>query len=74
MAAAVVVDSGPLLALFDRDDFYHKCAVAWLSRFSGRLLSNAAVVTEVAHLLDFSAVRKLNSCVGSATVESLLSS
>jgi predicted nucleic acid-binding protein len=55
MAAAVVVDSGPLLALFDRDDFYHKRALAWLSKFSGRLLSNAAVVTEVAHLLDFSA-------------------
>jgi predicted nucleic acid-binding protein len=53
MAVAVVVDSGPLLALFDRDDGYHNRAVAWLSKFSGRLLSNAAVITEVAHLLDF---------------------
>jgi predicted nucleic acid-binding protein len=54
MPKRVVVDSGPLIALFDRDDRYHEKATRFLKAFRGQLLSNIAVITEVTHLLDFS--------------------
>jgi predicted nucleic acid-binding protein len=49
-----VVDSGPLIALFDRDDRHHPRAIEFLKGFRGELISNHAVLTEVCHLLDFS--------------------
>ena len=54
MPNRVVIDSGPLIALFDRDDSYHQKAVTFVKGFKGELVSNYAVVTEVTHLLDFS--------------------
>jgi predicted nucleic acid-binding protein len=53
MPKRVVVDSGPLIALFDRDDRYHDKAIHFIKGFKGHLFSNIAVVTEVTHLLDF---------------------
>jgi len=50
----VIVDAGPLIALFDKDDAYHQQALTFLEGFQGTLLSNHAVTTEVTHLLDFS--------------------
>ena len=54
MPRRVVIDSGPLLALFDRDDRYHGQAVEFIKGFRGVAVTNLAVVTEVAYLLDFS--------------------
>ena len=54
MRRIVVVDSGPLIALFDKDDNYHKKALHFIKNFRGELISNWAVITEVTHLLDFS--------------------
>jgi predicted nucleic acid-binding protein len=54
MPKRVVVDAGPLIALFDKDDRYHERAIRFLKGFKGQLLSNIAVVTKVTHLLDFS--------------------
>jgi len=54
MPEKVVVDSGPLVALFDKDDDYHEQALRFIEQFRGILISNLAVVTEVAYLLDFS--------------------
>jgi predicted nucleic acid-binding protein len=51
--AAVVVDSGPLIALFDAGDEHHACAREWIQHFSDRLVSNVAVATEVMYVLDF---------------------
>lgn len=51
---AVLVDSGPLIALFDRSDRYHADAVGFIQRHRGPLVSNIAILTEVCHLLDFS--------------------
>jgi uncharacterized protein len=52
---AVIVDTGPLVAYFDRDDHDHASVHAWFagraSKF--RLLTTEAVVTEATHLLDF---------------------
>ncbi len=49
-----LIDSGPLLALFDRDDEYHETARAFLRNFRAKLISTTAVLTEVCYLLDFS--------------------
>lgn len=54
MPKRVVIDSGPLIALFDRDDNYHEKALEFIKKFNGELISNYAVITEVSHLLDFS--------------------
>ena len=54
MPASVVVDSGPLVALFDKDDHYHTAALRFIQRLRGRAVANLAVVTEVSYLLDFS--------------------
>ena len=50
----VVIDSGPLVALFDRDDAHHEAAKKFLQGFDGELVANLAVLTEVVNLLDFS--------------------
>ena len=48
----VVVDSGPLLALFDRDDAYHARVQQALKRNQGlRLLTTWPVLTETSALL-----------------------
>lgn len=52
MASVAVADSGPLLALFDRDDAWHRPVLAFLEshpRLS--LLTTWPVVTEVSALL-----------------------
>jgi uncharacterized protein len=50
----VIIDSGPIIALFDKDDAYHEHAIGFLRDFKGELITNFAVVTEATHLLDFS--------------------
>jgi len=54
MLKRIVVDAGPLIALFDKDDDYHKKAITFIKKFHGELITNYAVITEVTHLLDFS--------------------
>ncbi len=49
--APVLVDSGPLYALFDRDDAFASPARSWFAGNRRPLITNAAVVTEVTHLL-----------------------
>jgi predicted nucleic acid-binding protein len=53
---AVVVDTGPLVAYFDRDDQDHMSVHAWFTTqaVKYRLVTTEAVVTEVTHMLDFS--------------------
>lgn len=54
MRGRVAIDSGPLVALFDKDDTHHQRAVSFLKQLKSRLVSNLAVLTEVSYLLDFS--------------------
>ena len=49
----ILVDSGPLIALFDGSDKYHKKVLNFLRGFEGKLITTWAVITEVSHLLDF---------------------
>jgi len=52
---SIVVDSGPLIALFDASDQYHERAVQFVRGLSDGLVTNLPVVTEVIYVLDFSA-------------------
>jgi predicted nucleic acid-binding protein len=52
--ASIVVDSGPLIALFDGSDQYHQSAVDFIKGLSDPLTTNLPVVTEVVYVLDFS--------------------
>jgi uncharacterized protein len=52
MRNTAVVDSGPLIALFDRDDSYHKRVVAFVAaQFRLRLTTTWAVLNETSALL-----------------------
>nr|VFJ86493.1 MAG: hypothetical protein BECKLFY1418B_GA0070995_100357 [Candidatus Kentron sp. LFY]VFK13744.1 MAG: hypothetical protein BECKLFY1418C_GA0070996_100431 [Candidatus Kentron sp. LFY] len=50
----IVVDSGPLIALFDGSDRFHERAVAFVRDLRGHLVTNLPVMTEVVYMLDFS--------------------
>lgn len=50
----IVVDSGPLIALFDGSDRHHAAAVGFIESCRKPLITNLPVVTEVVYVLDFS--------------------
>jgi len=50
----VLIDSGPLIALFDKDDKYHAACVDFIKHNTAELLTSTASLTETLHLLDFS--------------------
>jgi predicted nucleic acid-binding protein len=51
---AVLVDAGPLIALFDRSDAYHEKIVSFIREIPCRFVSTLAVLMEVSHMLNFS--------------------
>ena len=53
MRNAVLVDAGPLIALFDRDDAYHQKIVDFIKDKAFKFVTTSAVITEVSHMLDF---------------------
>jgi len=55
-----LIDSGPLIALFDKSDSYHKQSVEFFKEFKGILWTTWPVVTEVSHMLDFSIQVQIN--------------
>lgn len=52
----IIVDTGPLVALFDKDDRYHKLCKEALKRLRESLVTNWPVLTEVMYLLSFSSI------------------
>ena len=50
---SIVVDAGPLIALFDRDDRHHHRAVEFAQTCRARLITNLPALTEAAFLLRF---------------------
>ena len=48
-----IIDSGPLIALFDGSDKYHKVVLNFIKEYKGKLITSWAVITEVSHMLDF---------------------
>ena len=49
----ILIDSGPLIALFDRDDKHHLPSVEFIKNNRSELITTLASITEVLHLLDF---------------------
>lgn len=49
----ILIDSGPLIALFDASDAYHQRAIEFLKANQYHLVTTIASVTETLHLLDF---------------------
>jgi predicted nucleic acid-binding protein len=56
----ILIDSGPLIALFDADDNYHRKIRDFLTQYQYCFISTLAVYTEVAHMLDFSVKAQLD--------------
>ncbi len=48
-----LIDSGPLIALFDKNDKYHLSVLNFLKSYKGELITSWSVITEVSHMLDF---------------------
>lgn len=49
--ARALVDTGAIVALFNREDPHHVVAANWFKGFRGQLLTTEAVVTETAYVL-----------------------
>ena len=55
-----LIDAGPLIALFNKDDFYHKTVVDFLKDYNGALFTSWPAVTEVFYMLGFSVKAQLD--------------
>jgi predicted nucleic acid-binding protein len=51
---SILIDAGPLIALFDSSEKHHKGIRAFLKENPFRFVSTIAVFTEVSNMLDFS--------------------
>jgi uncharacterized protein len=49
---SILVDAGPLIALFRRRDAYHSRALSFIKNYKGRLVTTWPVITEVMHELN----------------------
>ena len=49
----ILIDSGPLIALFDSSDKYHEKSVDFIKTNQYPLITTLASITETLHLLDF---------------------
>lgn len=48
-----LIDAGPIIALFNKNDHYHNKIKVFLKDYKGILTSTWPVLTEVSHMLDF---------------------
>jgi predicted nucleic acid-binding protein len=56
----ILIDAGPLIALFDRSDKYHLKAISFLKTLERGLVTTWPVVTETSHMLSFSTKAQAN--------------
>ncbi len=54
MLNSILIDAGPLIALFDKDDKYHEKIISFIKGAKYKFVTTTAVVTEAIHMLDFS--------------------
>lgn len=67
----ILVDSGPMIALFDASDKYHHQAVNFIQSNTYPLVTSLASVTETLHLLDFNRNAQIDfiEWIGNGAVE-----
>ena len=53
MVNSILIDAGPLIALFDASEGHHRRVLEFLQKNPYRYVSTLAVFTEVSHMLDF---------------------
>jgi len=56
----ILIDAGPLIALFDRSDQYHLKAISFLKSLERGLITTWPVITETSHMLSFSTKAQSN--------------
>ncbi len=55
---SILIDAGPIIALFRRKDYYHEHAIEFIKGFEGRLITTWPVITEVMHELAIANVQE----------------
>jgi len=50
---STLIDAGPIIALFNKNDKYHKVIKKFLRDYQGKLITSWPVITEASHMLDF---------------------
>lgn len=55
-----ILDTGPIVALFDRNDHYYRDIYDFMQDYYGKLYTTLPVVTEVLFLLDFNIETQLD--------------
>ena len=53
MLNSILIDAGPIIALFDSSEKHHRSVKSFLMENPYRYVSTIAVFTEVSHMLDF---------------------
>lgn len=53
MLNTILIDAGPLIALFDKDDRYHKKIIEFIKNRKFKFITTTAVITEVSYMLSF---------------------
>lgn len=56
----IVIDAGPLIALFNKRDAFHDKAVAFLRTHNFQYFTTWPVITEACHMLDYRVQAQLN--------------
>jgi uncharacterized protein len=51
---SILIDAGPIIALFNKNDKYHHKVLSYLKEFNGKLFCTWPVITEVSQMLGFS--------------------
>ena len=57
---SILIDAGPIIALFNRKDKYHKKVIDFLREYKGVLVTTWPVIIEVTYMLDFSVDAQLS--------------
>jgi uncharacterized protein len=65
---AVLLDTGPLVALYERNDSWHAAASQWMAGFDGELHTVPAVLTEAAYSFPARTRAVLADMVGKGTL------
>ena len=56
----ILIDAGPIIALFNKRDFFHEQAKQKIQLLDAKLHTTWPVITEASHLLGFSTKAQLN--------------